>query len=76
MRKKLINKRNKMKLTQAEVAKKLDITRAFYGHIETGKRNPTLKLAKKIADFYGENVDTLFFNKKGNESYPDDQNCA
>lgn len=74
MRNKLIEKRNKIKLTQADVAKELDITRAFYDHIETGKRNPTLKLAKKLQTFMEKMLICFFI--KGNETYPNDKNCA
>lgn len=68
MRKILLKKRKEKDLTQQEVADALDITRAYYGHIETGARNPTLKLAKKIADFYDEDVETLFFADNSNNS--------
>lgn len=69
MRDLLIRKRKELDLTQVEVAEKLDITRAFYSHIETGTRNPTLKLAKKIADFFDMKIDDIFFDNKRNNSY-------
>lgn len=44
------------------VAKDLNITPQMLGAIERGDRTPSLKLAKKIADYYGTTVDTIFFN--------------
>lgn len=48
-------------LTQQEVAEVLGISRAYYGMIENGKRNPTLKLANNIANFFNEDIQKLFF---------------
>jgi len=39
------------------------------GAIERGDRNPSLKLAKKIADYYGVSVDEIFFDEM-------DTNCV
>lgn len=47
--------------TRTEVAKSLGITRQMLGAIEAGKRNPSLALAKRIADYFGASVETLFF---------------
>ncbi|MFW6009128.1 MAG: helix-turn-helix transcriptional regulator [archaeon] len=60
MRKELKEQRVKRGWTQEDVAKKCNVTRAFYGHIETGKRNPTLKLAFRIAKLFNESVENLF----------------
>ncbi|WP_175616077.1 helix-turn-helix transcriptional regulator, partial [Piscibacillus halophilus] len=40
-----------MKKARPEVAFNLGITPQFLGAIERGERNPSLNLAKKIADF-------------------------
>jgi len=48
-RKWLIEKRNKMKLTQQDVADRSELSRTFYTQIETGDRNPSVDNAKKIA---------------------------
>ncbi|NLJ94874.1 MAG: helix-turn-helix transcriptional regulator [Clostridiaceae bacterium] len=50
MRDWLREKRNFLKLTQEEVAKQLDISRAHYTQIELGQRNPSPKLAKSISN--------------------------
>lgn len=47
------------------VAKDLDITPQMLGAIERGDRNPSLSLAKKIADYYGVSVDDIFFEDQG-----------
>ncbi len=68
LRKKLIELRKQkgkesgIRLTQAKVAAKLDISRSFYNMIETGDRNPRLNLAKKIADYFNVGVEEIFFN--------------
>lgn len=59
----LINLRKEANLTQCEVAEKAGINRSFYGFIEKGIRNPTLKKAEHIA---------RVFNKSVSEVFPDD----
>lgn len=66
-REKLISLRKGRALTQREVAEQLDITTSFYGMIELGKRNPTLELAKDIADFFGLDIEEIFFNAPNNK---------
>lgn len=51
--------RKKAKLTQEEVAKQLGITRAAYTLYETGKTQPSLETAKKLADLYKVSLDYL-----------------
>jgi putative transcriptional regulator len=71
-RTKLINLRRMHGLTQQEIADKLKVTRSFYGMIETGDRNPTLDLAKKIAEMFNANIEDIFFEEKYHEllQYP------
>ncbi len=53
-------------LTHEEVANQVGIKRQYYSMIENGSRDPSVKVAKKIAAVL--NVDwTLFFRDKGNE---------
>lgn len=54
--------------SRLDVAKKLGITPQMLGAIERGDRNPSLHLAKRIADLYGTTVDDIFFNQNGHES--------
>ncbi len=59
----LINTRKQLGVTQAYVAKKIGVNRSYYGLIETGKRNPTLKIATKIATTLNSNIEALFPNE-------------
>ncbi|TWJ84308.1 hypothetical protein CHCC20496_4310 [Bacillus licheniformis] len=62
MRKWLIEHRGKR--SQETIAKKAGISRGAYANIELGKRNPSVQVAKRIADeldfdwtiFFDENV--------------------
>lgn len=67
MREQLIKLRKSRNLTQDDMAKNLNISRSFYGHIESGTRNPGLKLAQKIANFFDTTVDVIFFESKSFE---------
>lgn len=45
--------RKRLKLTQAQFAKALGVSHGYVGHIETGVRKPSLKLAAKIERLSG-----------------------
>lgn len=62
-RNELSTQRNKLNLTQDEVSKKASISRAFYANIEAGRKNPSMKVAKRIADALRTTVDAIFFDK-------------
>lgn len=47
------------KLTQAEVAKHLNISMQAYSHYETGRREPDNKTLKNIAEFFNVSIDYL-----------------
>lgn len=64
MRERLVKLRKGRGLTQAQTAKKLGISRTFYGMIENGTRNPTLLLAAQIAEFYGTTMEKIFLENK------------
>ena len=46
----LANYRTKKGLSQNQVANQIEVSQQMYNYIENGKRNPSPKLAKKIAD--------------------------
>lgn len=46
----LINYRTKKGFSQNQVAHQIQVSQQMYNYIENGKRNPSTKLAKKIAD--------------------------
>lgn len=52
--------RKNLKLTQEAVAKKAGIQRSYYGLIENGFRNPTLKIATKIATALETSIEQIF----------------
>lgn len=51
--------RKKHKLTQEELAKRIDISRAALSHYEKDRREPDIETIKKIADYFGVTVDLL-----------------
>jgi putative transcriptional regulator len=65
IREKLIELRGEK--SRSDVASDLNITPQMLGAIERGDRNPSLNLAKKIADYYLVSVDEIFFEQKGND---------
>ncbi|MFA5481513.1 MAG: helix-turn-helix transcriptional regulator [Bacilli bacterium] len=52
--------RTKQGLTHRELAKKTGINHTSIFYYETGTRNPTLKMACRLASFFGVPVETLF----------------
>jgi putative transcriptional regulator len=60
----LIKARKKKRLTQEQAAKKLGLSRKFYGEIERGQRDMLLETAIKIADFYNIDVRELSIKKR------------
>lgn len=52
---------------QIEIAKICDITQGCYTHIETGKRKPSVELAKKIAKVLNFEWTLFFENKPDNK---------
>ncbi|MEN3002866.1 helix-turn-helix domain-containing protein [Dehalobacterium formicoaceticum] len=50
-----------VRLTQQKVADALQISQGYYNMIETGKREPSLRLTREIADYFEVSIDELFF---------------
>ncbi|NLV92433.1 MAG: helix-turn-helix transcriptional regulator [Firmicutes bacterium] len=65
MRKALQQARAKKGLTQAEVAALVGIRRASYTHIERGSRNPSIQVARRIAQVLECSLDELFSEESG-----------
>lgn len=59
-REKLLVARKNKGMTQEQIANAAGIQRSYYGLIETGQRNPTLKVATQIAKALDENIEYLF----------------
>jgi putative transcriptional regulator len=47
-------------LTQEQLGKKLDVTRATINAIENGRYNPSLRLAFQIARFFDVPIEKIF----------------
>ncbi|NJF24729.1 helix-turn-helix transcriptional regulator [Thermococcus sp. Bubb.Bath] len=60
MKNRLRELREERGLTQEELAKALGVTRQTIIAIERGKYDPSLKLAFKIARFFGKSIEEVF----------------
>ena len=47
--------------TQADLAARLGVSRQTVNAIETGKYDPSLPLAFRIAELFGQRIEELFF---------------
>ena len=50
--------------TQADLAQKLDVSRNSVNAIETGKYDPSLPLAFRIAELFAQRIEEIFQNKE------------
>lgn len=62
----LLELRKQNKLTQQEIANKLNINNVTYYGYEKGKYEPDIKTLCKIADYYGVSLDYLCEHKNPN----------
>ena len=51
--------------SQADLAERLDVSRQSVNAIETGKYDPSLPLAFKIAKLFGMSIETIFEDASG-----------
>jgi len=51
--------RKQKNLTQVELASAIDVSFAIIGQIESGARNPSKEVAKKLSDFFGVALDVF-----------------
>lgn len=58
--KKIQKARKSMRISQEELAEKLNISRTHIGHIEQGRKSPSIKLLEKIAKKLGVKIEDLF----------------
>lgn len=58
--KKIQRIRKELKLTQEELAEKVNISRAYMGYIEQGRNTPSLGVLQKIAKSLGVKVKDIF----------------
>lgn len=46
-------------MSQGDIARALDVHRAYVSGVESGKRNPTIATIQKLADALGVSADEL-----------------
>ncbi len=51
--------------SQAALAEQLDVSRQTVNALETGKYDPSLPLAFRIARLFGEPIESIFINEEG-----------
>ena len=56
--------RDRLGMSQEALAERLGVSRSHYAQIESGDKNPSLKLSLKIKQALGYPYDDLFFNPK------------
>lgn len=76
MRLHLQNIRRSKNISVGEMVRQLKISKSYYYKIERGVRNPTLALAKKIAEILGESVDNIFFTNDLDDTSMSEQNTT
>jgi putative transcriptional regulator len=59
----ILELRNKLNITQQDLADAVDVTRATIIALEKGSYNPSLDLAFRLAKFFKINIDKVFFEK-------------
>ena len=64
MRNRLRELRAERQWSQADLAEKLEVSRQSVNAIETGKYDPSLPLAFKIARLFGKGIEEIFEDKK------------
>jgi len=61
MRNRLRELRAARRWSQADLADRLDVSRQTVNAIETGRHDPSLPLAFKIAEVFDDRIESLFF---------------
>lgn len=64
----LINYRKRKGLSQSNVATEIGVSQQMYNYIENNKRNPSTKLAKKIADVLNFSWTKFYEDQEGGET--------
>ncbi len=62
--------RAEVEWSQAELAVRVGVSRACINSIETGRYDPSLPLAFKIARVFGKNVEEVFLYQDGTPASP------
>lgn len=59
--------RQAQKMTQEQLSELVDVSRQSIVAIETGKYNPSLKLAFRIAKQFGKTIEEVFYFEEGDD---------
>lgn len=59
----MIVMREKLELTQCQLAEKVGLTQSMIAHIEAGRREPSKKYKIKLANMFSVSVDWLFYDQ-------------
>ena len=70
MRNRLRELRAARRWSQADLADRLDVSRQTVNAIETGRYDPSLPLAFKIAEVFQDRIETLFFPASDSPDHP------
>lgn len=65
--------RESRKMTQEELAKKLNISRASLSHYEKNRREPDYETLQKIADYFQVSIDYMFGRTANSKEILDEQ---
>ncbi len=66
MRNRLEELRKKTGITQEALADRLEVSRQTIGSLESGRYNPSIVLAFKIARFFDVNIEDIFIYEEEN----------
>jgi putative transcriptional regulator len=71
MKNRLEELRKKAGITQEELADKLEVSRQTINSLESGRYNPSINLAFKLARFFGVTIEELFLYREDNNDEAD-----
>ena len=66
MKNRLEELRKKTGITQEELADKLEVSRQTINSLESGRYNPSIQLAFRLAKFFGITIEELFIYEENN----------
>lgn len=67
MRNAIASLRSERGWTQAEVAQRIGVSRQTINAIETGKFDPSLPVAFRLARLFGRRIDEIFLDEQGED---------
>ncbi|MET0862585.1 MAG: helix-turn-helix transcriptional regulator [Microbacterium sp.] len=67
MRNAIASLRSERRWTQADVAQRVGVSRQTINAIETGKFDPSLPVAFRLARLFGQRIDEIFLDEQGED---------